>query len=164
MGNKSKKKNKAKKVAPVSNSNPPRFKAPALTEEQKKIATQRLVSLFKNISAKPEPILDMLFRLEIPWRRTVLKDTDGSDVEYIIIKATDLEEGEIRHQNGGSLVNRLYGNKNDNTVSDPVSVDNNNDGSNGDSAVFTEPATNEPAPQANSEEDEYEETLRGIQG
>jgi hypothetical protein len=86
--------------------NPPRNVDP----ETRKDATERLVRLFKAVSEAPEPILDMLYRLEIPWRRTDLI-IDNAEEPYIIIKASELEAGEVRHQASGSLVNKLYGDK-----------------------------------------------------
>lgn len=102
-----KKKNKTKhKVAqhiPIQNQG-----FPPLTEEQKRQATQRLTNLFKTIGAEPESILDMLVRLEIPWRRSILRDTDGSDTEYILIRSKDLEAGDARNKAAGSLASRIY--------------------------------------------------------
>lgn len=79
-------------------------------EETRKEATERLVKLFKAVSVPPEPILDILYRLEIPWRRTDLV-IDNIDDSYIIIKVAELEAGEARHQIAGSIVNRLYGDR-----------------------------------------------------
>lgn len=81
-----------------------------LDPEQQKEATSRLVTLFKKLGEKPEPILDMFYRLEIPWARAELT-IDGVVDNYIIIKAVELEAGEARHQHAGSIVNRLYGDK-----------------------------------------------------
>ena len=115
MGKK-KKKNKTKviyKDAPKRTARESFLKqTPELTPEQKKEATSRLVTLFKKLGEKPEPILDMFERLEIPYlRRNFAFDDQSEECTYILIKVDDLHAGEIRNQAAGSIVNRLYGDK-----------------------------------------------------
>lgn len=196
MGNKSKKKNKPKKVVPVASAAPlalsgrrSNVSIPPLTDEQKIAATQRLANLFKTISAPPEPIRDMLHRLEIPWRRTTLMGIDGEE-DYILIKVSDLEAGEERNKNQGSLANRIYNNvRFSNGLPDTSSnSDNNADsgGSNGAGVsgnpvefVGAEVSESAPAEYAGSSgstdaggngtksvvpEEDYQDYLKGMQG
>lgn len=165
MGNKSKKKKKNDK--PV---------APPLTDEQKTIATKRLTSLFKKISERPESILDMFYRLEIPWYRRQfdhLIDSDPEGTEYIIIRVKDLEVGEERNQSQGSIASRVYkehGNKSSHgTVSGDSVDDHGNDDSNGNYVIVdstSSDASKTVVAEADSEEteEEYESYLKGVQG
>jgi len=138
MGNKSKKKANTKVLKkPVPQKELPEFLKGrrTLTEEERKAATQRIVNLFKAVSATPEPILDMLYRLEIPWRRSVLKDEHGESVEYILIKADDLAAGEERNQSKGSLANRIY----EGAKSNPLVSHNDSDNSDSSSGTVAIP-------------------------
>ena len=164
----------------VSQSISEQIRNPKLDPAAQKEATSRLVTLFKKLGEKPEPILDMLYRLEIPWRREPLVE-DGED--YIIIKAADLDAGEARHQGAGSIVNRLYGDKVAQQM--PEMPENTHNPVTGEELPKPEPApafttmeeeplakwerdlmyneVNQPAPGTPdpADEDEY---LRGIQG
>lgn len=161
MGNKSKKKKKIEKELPI---------APPLNDEQKRQAVQRLVGLFRSVSQKPEPILDMLFRLEIPWYR---RELDGE--ECIVIKAADLERGEERHQEQGSIADRIYkdaATSRYGVTNNPIADIIRNGGLNLDTAS-AESAGDESETvvgQANSEEEQsnddwdQEAILKGVQG
>lgn len=179
MGKKKKKvkvvyKDAPKKAATQSFSE--QIRNPKLDPEQQKEATSRLVTLFKKLGEKPEPILDMFYRLEIPWARAELT-IDGVVDNYIIIKAVELEAGEARHQHAGSIVNRLYGDKVAKQM--PEMPPNTHNPVTGEELPKPEPApaftTMEDEPlakwekellsneQANAEQAD-EEYLRGIQG
>lgn len=155
MGKKSKKnaKRNGRPKKPVAQANLPEFlkNRKPLTEEERKAATQRLVNLFKVVSSTPEPILDMLFRLEIPWRRTILKDEHGNDSEYIIIKTDDLAAGDERNQAKGSLANRIYEGVKPNSVVSHNDSDN-SDSSGGSVAVSNRIGNNESVSEANAKE------------
>jgi len=143
-----------------------------LDPEAQREATSRLVTLFKKLAEKPEPILDMFGRLEIPYvRRSFAFDDQTEESVYILIKVDDLHAGEIRHQEAGSIVNRLYGKKVDEQM--PPNTHNPQTGE----PLFVEPEVPapEPAPEPLAvwekelvkgpiEITEQEDYLKGIQG
>lgn len=75
-----------------------------LDPEVQKQSVSRLVTLFKTLGEKPEPIRDLLHRAGIPWELKTLEDT-----ECIVIQLADLEAGDARLQEQGSIAQRVYG-------------------------------------------------------
>jgi uncharacterized protein (DUF2342 family) len=71
-------------------------------------AVERLKVLMTAITDKPETVLEMLGRLEIPYSKgEMAQEWDGDPVgtEYICFRVSDLEAGEARNT---SLASRLY--------------------------------------------------------
>lgn len=86
-----------------------------ITPERQQQAVSRLTAMLKALSAEPEPVKDMLFRLGIPWELKTLSGTehfwkdDPEGEQYIIIKQSDLDAGELRNQEQGSIAKRIWG-------------------------------------------------------
>ena len=103
----------------------PALEEPAIeiTPERQKQAVDRLTAMLKALSAEPEPVRDLLYRLEIPWEvryltpKIDIEQSNGDnpyteeieDEKYIVIKFTDLEAGEVRNKEQGSIAKRIWG-------------------------------------------------------
>ena len=61
------------------------------------------------MAAPPEPILKGLERLGIPYQISKLPFADDDEYDCIVIRVQDMEEGERRHQDAGSLYKQVYG-------------------------------------------------------
>jgi len=92
--------------------------AEELSPEDQAAATQRMAEVFKALASAPEGFLPMLERLEVNYQivplsaesaQTVLFEVSESDSDsmYLVVKMTDLIEGEERNQKQGSLLDRL---------------------------------------------------------
>ena len=71
-----------------------------LSDDPRQQATQ--VAMLKLLSSSPEPILNLLDRLSIPWERKT--DSEGA---YLVIRWGDLMEGETRNQQAGPFIKKL---------------------------------------------------------
>jgi hypothetical protein len=75
-------------------------------------AAARLTQMIVTLAMPPEPVLNLFRRLEIPWSIDELpQELDGDPIgqKYLVVKLEDLEAGEQRNQQQGSLLNRMYG-------------------------------------------------------
>lgn len=63
---------------------------------------EQMMELLKAVGSPPEPLLQLLDRLQIPWER---KPVDG--VNCLIIKWGDFMDGERRNQEQGPIIKRL---------------------------------------------------------
>jgi hypothetical protein len=70
----------------------------------KQEAAGRLAQMMRALAAPPEPILELLERLEIPCHIRQLDDGD-----FFVIRSEDLLAGEERNQKQGSQLQRMYG-------------------------------------------------------
>ena len=81
-----------------------------LDPEVAKASVNRLVTLFKTLGEKPEPILSMFSRLGIPWE--LIENVPGDPMhDIIVIWVADLEAGDQRNQEQGSIAQRVYGDR-----------------------------------------------------
>ena len=72
-------------------------------------AVQRLTKAMHHMGEPPESVLELLDRLEIPWERA--KNVAGDEsYDTLVIRWSDLLDGERRNQEQGSVLKRLYGN------------------------------------------------------
>lgn len=84
------------------------WKQPELTPDQRAKAVARLKQLLTMVSQPPESILEILDRAGIRWER--INSVPG-DPKYdtIVFKVSDLEAGEQRLREQGSIAKRIYG-------------------------------------------------------
>lgn len=78
-----------------------------LETDPKKVATQ--AAMMKLLGARPEPILAILDRLEIPWERKVIKSKsdEKEPSTYLVIKWSDLMAGERKLQQEPTYMQRV---------------------------------------------------------
>ena len=72
--------------------------------ERKRQAVQRLSGVIRLMAKPPEPLLDTMSRLGVPY---LIRDVDGTDCYVMTVES--LEAGEARHQALGSIYKQVYG-------------------------------------------------------
>lgn len=68
-------------------------------------AQKAQLAMVKLLSTPPEPILDMLDRLEIPWRKMIVGEEDE---ECLVIKWRELRKGDKRAAEAGPFIRQLF--------------------------------------------------------
>jgi hypothetical protein len=80
-----------------------------LTPPEQQDVVKRLSKVIGILSAPPESIIALLDRLEIHWTRTNLPLFEQGEQDCMVIKWSDLMEGEERNREQGSIMKRFYG-------------------------------------------------------
>lgn len=71
-------------------------------ESMDPVRRTQMMALLKAVGSPPEPIMQLLDRLQIPWER---KPVDG--VNCVVIKWGDFMDGERKLQEQGPILKRL---------------------------------------------------------
>jgi hypothetical protein len=141
-------------------------------KQKQQEAVNRLARLLKYASAPPEPLLSIFSRCQIPWER--VQNVPGKpEFDTIVVKVSDMENGEKINMQQGSVLNRLYGTVIPSTsaqlpthVMVPVERESEPEGQVPDqvSEPVTEDAKEPEKPPMNFSNDEIDDYLNGIQG
>ena len=67
------------------------------------------MAMIKLLGTPPEPILNLLERLQIPWERKTIKanKSDETGESFLVIKWSALMAGETRNQEEGPFIRKL---------------------------------------------------------